>query len=524
MTGEGFGSGIIDLGGLQVCQITTFNKIWATYEGGPDNLGATFYEPSSIPNGYFMLGCYSQPNNGPLFGWILAGQDTTSDGGTLIEPTDYTLVWSSESLNIKQNANGYIWLPTPPNGYKAMGHVVTTSPEKPSLKKIRCVRSDLTDESEVGNWIWGQSTEIDENGFNVYELRPSTRGTLAQGVSVGTFLAQNKSNTSTNTIPLACLKNNTNTLSYMPNIKQIEALVQLYSPIIYCHPNETYLPSSVNWFFTNGALLYKKGDESDPVRIEPDGSNLPQGGSNDGEYWLDLPSDTNDKEKVMKGNLQSSKVYLHVKPMLGATFTDIVIWIFYPFNGPATAKLGLINVPLGRIGEHVGDWEHITLRISNFNGVLYKVYFSQHSSGAWVNSSMLQFHNASSNKFVAYSSLHGHANYSKPGLVMQGNELIGIRNDTDESDFVVDTGERYLIIAAENLEEIVEPAWVNYCRKWGPHVTYKLEDEIKKIEEDLPGELKTAFESLVDLIPNEVFEEDGPTGLKMKSNWSGDEI
>lgn len=131
ITGGGFGSGTIDLGGLQVYQTSTFKKVWATYEGGPDDLGATFFEPSPIPDGFSMLGCYSQPNNQPLFGYVLVGKDVEkTDSPTLKKPIDYSLVWSSESLTkTKQNGHGYIWLPTPPGDYKAVGHVVTTSPK-----------------------------------------------------------------------------------------------------------------------------------------------------------------------------------------------------------------------------------------------------------------------------------------------------------------------------------------------------------------------------------------------------------
>ncbi|KAK1382578.1 DUF946 domain-containing protein [Heracleum sosnowskyi] len=525
-TGNGFGSGIIDLEGLQVSQITSFRKIWATYEGGADNLGATFFEPSSVPDGFVMLGCYSQPNNRPLSGWVLVGKDENSrnppEKGALVRPTDYTLVWSSESMQIRQDGYGYIWLPVPPNGYVAVGYIVTTSKVKPSLDKIRCVRSDLTDESELHDWIWGQDTEISEDGFNVYGLRPRIRGTKAQGVCVGTFIIQN--NTTSSSSSLACLKNNNfTTLSSAPNIENVKALLQIYSPKVYLHPDEKYLPCSVNWFFENGALLYKEGDESSPVRIEPNGSDLPQGGSNDDEYWLDLPIDHAAKERVKKGDLQSSEAYIHIKPMLGATFTDLAIWIFYSFNGPTTAKLGLVDVPLGRIGEHVGDWEHLTLRISNFSGVLDRVFFSQHSGGTWIDSSLLEYDNGT-NKPVAYSSLNGHALYYKPGLVLQGNELVGIRNDTSKSDKVMDVGEKYSIVSDDIRDEVVQPAWLNYNRKWGPKITYQLGKEIEKIQEKLPGELKTLFKSLVNLIPSEVFEEEGPTGSNMKDNWRGDEV
>jgi hypothetical protein len=518
-TGEGFGNGIINLGsGLQVCQVVSLNKIWATNEGGPDNLGATFFEPSQMPQGFSMLGCYSQPNNRMLHGWVLAGKDET--GEALTKPVDYTLVWSSESLQIKQEGVGYIWLPTPLDGYKALGCVVTTSPEKPSLEKVRCVRSDLTDDCQIDKWIWGQGKESDPNGFNVFSLRPSNRGTQAMGVSVGTFVAQNTTSAS---ISLACLKNIESNLSCMPTLDQVQAIFQAYSPRIYFHPDEEYLPSSARWYFTNGALLYKKDEESKPVPIESTGSNLPQGGSNDGSYWLDLPVEEAARERVKRGDLQDCQVYLHIKPMLGATFTDIVAWLFYPFNGPGRAKVELITVPLGKTGQHVGDWEHVTLRISNFNGQLCGIYLSAHSGGTWYDASELEFQDG--NKAVIYSSLNGHAMYAKPGLVLQGSGNIGIRNDTAKSNKFIDTGARFSVVSAEYMgSSIVEPPWLNYLRKWGPNITYDLAEEAETVEKLLPGKLKSAFDKFVKSLPKEIFGEEGPTGPKLKRNWTGDEV
>ncbi|KAL9376784.1 hypothetical protein Peur_030904 [Populus x canadensis] len=517
--GEGFGNGIINLGsGLQVCQVVSLNKIWATNEGGPDNLGATFFEPSQMPQGFSMLGCYSQPNNRMLHGWVLAGKDET--GEALTKPVDYTLVWSSESLQIKQEGVGYIWLPTPLDGYKALGCVVTTSPEKPSLEKVRCVRSDLTDDCQIDKWIWGQGKESDPNGFNVFSLRPSNRGTQAMGVSVGTFVAQNTTSAS---ISLACLKNIESNLSCMPTLDQVQAIFQAYSPRIYFHPDEEYLPSSARWYFTNGALLYKKDEESKPVPIESTGSNLPQGGSNDGSYWLDLPVEEAARERVKRGDLQDCQVYLHIKPMLGATFTDIVAWLFYPFNGPGRAKVELITVPLGKTGQHVGDWEHVTLRISNFNGQLCGVYLSAHSGGTWYDASELEFQDG--NKAVIYSSLNGHAMYAKPGLVLQGSGNIGIRNDTAKSNKFIDTGARFSVVSAEYMgSSVIEPPWLNYLRKWGPNITYDLAEEAETVEKLLPGKLKSAFDKFVKSLPKEIFGEEGPTGPKLKRNWTGDEV
>ncbi|RZS25996.1 hypothetical protein BHM03_00059284, partial [Ensete ventricosum] len=511
--GGEFAQGIIDLGGLEVCQVSTFTQVWATHEGGRDGLGATFFKPSTVPSGFSVLGYYAQPNNQPLFGWVLVGRDS-GDGHTLAQPSDYTLVWGSQSSNINQDGRGYFWLPTPPEGYHAVGLVVTNSSEKPSVEEVRCVRSDLTDEPESDAYIW--STD----GFSVDSLRPATRGINALGVSVGTFIG--RANGAATSATLACLKNRKANFSSMPNLSQVETLMQAYSPWIYFHPDEVYLPSSVSWFFDNGALLYQKGNQN-PTPIDSGGSNLPQGDSNDGAYWIDLPDDDGQKNKIKIGDLSSTKLYLHIKPMLGATFTDVVIWIFYPFNGPAKAKVELFNVSLGKIGEHVGDWEHLTLRISNFTGELWRLYFAEHSSGTWVDASQLDFQGG--NKPVGYSSLHGHAMYSKPGLVLLGNSKlgIGIRNDTAKGNSI-DSGRSFEVVAAEYMgSAVTEPAWLNYMREWGPKISYDISHELKKMGKLLPGKLRSRLESIIKSLSDEVLGEEGPTGPKEKSSWAMDE-
>ncbi|RZC82097.1 hypothetical protein C5167_044884 [Papaver somniferum] len=200
INGGGFGSGRINLGGLEVRQISTFNKIWAIQEGGPDNLGASFFEPSPIPRGYFSLGSYCQPNNQPLYGWVLVGKD---DGciksPSLAIPVDYKLIWSSENSNLKQDGIGYMWSPVPPEGYNAIGNIVTNSRDKPDLGKIRCVRSDLTDSCEHASIVWGR------DGINIYNLRPTSRGPQALGVSVGTFTTETDGNITPSSSTMSCL-------------------------------------------------------------------------------------------------------------------------------------------------------------------------------------------------------------------------------------------------------------------------------------------------------------------------------
>ncbi|XP_050898781.1 hypothetical protein At1g04090-like [Lathyrus oleraceus] len=347
-------------------------------------------------------------------------------------------------------------------------------------------------------------------------------GTHGPGIRAGTFVGDY--GLGDNRTPfVSCLKNLNSISKIMPNEKQIEAILQVYSPNLYLHSDEEYLPSSVNWFFSNGALLYKKGDALNPIPIQQNGTNLPQDQVYDDAYWIDLPVDDENKDRVKQGNLESAESYVHVKPMFGGTFTDIVMWIFYPFNGPARAKLEFLDIKLGKIGEHVGDWEHVTLRISNFDGQLWHMYFSQHAKGEWVDSSKLEFQNDSTKRPNVYASLHGHAAYPHGGLVLNGKNGVGIRDDTDKGSNVMDM-RKYALIFADYLGSVEEPAWLKFFREWGPRVDYKLDEELRKLEEFLPGKLKEGFENIIKGLPKELLGEEGPTGPKVKITWNGEEI
>ncbi|CAL9154070.1 unnamed protein product [Musa hybrid cultivar] len=522
-----FAKGRICIGELEVVQITKFKRIWSCFSSKEKSKGAVFYEPLEIPNGFFSFGHYSQRCDQPLHGFVLVAREnaefqSVADLPALQKPLDYTLVWSSDDFTEESHVGcGYFWLPIPPEGYRALGYLVTSGPNKPSVVEVRCVRSDLTDTCDAHELMIDMETIFPELPCQVWKMRPSSRGLLGTGVSVGTFCC-NTDSTSEDVLNICCLKNCDSSLKAMPNLEQMHALIKHYGPTLMFHPKEVYLPSSVSWFFKKGATLYKKGIKLGEI-IDSEGSNLPLGGTNDGEYWIDLPDD--DRNNLVKrGNIGSAELYVHVKPALGGTFTDIAMWIFCPFNGPATIKVGMANFPLNKIGQHVGDWEHYTLRISNFTGELWSIYFSQHSGGEWIDACGLEFFGG--NRAVVYSSKSGHASFPHPGNYLQGSEKlgIGVRNDTARSSLFVDSSTRYQIVAAEHLGDAVEqPFWLQYMREWGPTITYNSRSELDKILSFLPFTLRFTVENIFDSLPMELYGEEGPTGPKEKNNWVGDE-
>lgn len=532
--GQGFATGRICLGEIEVLRITEFQSIWSCNWLHGKTKVLTFYKPVGIPDGFFCLGHYCQPNDQPLRGHVLVACIATSpeeevgsihepllDLPALKKPLNYTLICSSET---QHNGCGYFWLPNPPVGYKAMGFVVNDKPEQPELEEVRCVRVDLTESCETCDLLLASDSKSSKYPFQVWNTRPCKRGMLCRGVSVGTFYCTTYLDPEEE-LDIACLKNFDSTLHAMPNLNQIHALIKHYGPTVFFHPDEVYLPSSVQWFFKNGALLYQDGNQmGEPIDYR--GSNLPSGETNDGAFWIDLPNDDEARGNLKNGNLESAELYVHVKPALGGTFTDIMMWVFCPFNGPATIKVGLMSIAMSKIGEHVGDWEHFTLRVSNFTGELWSTFFSQHSGGEWVDAFNLEF--IEGNKPIVYSSKSGHASFPHPGTYLQGSSKlgIGVRNDAARSKFFVDSSTKYQIIAAEYLGDgiIKEPCWLDYMREWGPTIVYDSRSEIDKLIDLLPLFVRFSVENIFELFPTELYGEDGPTGPKEKDNWAGDEI
>ncbi|KAK0582113.1 hypothetical protein LWI29_021613 [Acer saccharum] len=532
--GEGFASGRINLGEIEVSKISKFEFIWSSNLPQNTRKGVSFYKPVGIPDGFSTLGHYCQFNDHPLRGSVLVAREVAFEPEAahvsspvnslpLCKPLDFTLVWSSdEGSDGNYEGCGFFWLPQPPEGYKCLGFLVTNTPQKPELDEVRCIRTDLTDKCEPYRLILNTSSRLSSFPFRVWSVRPCHQGMLSRDVSVGTFFCSSYWITGEE-LNISCLKNLNPRLHAMPNREQIHALIKHYGPTVFFHPDEVYLPSSVSWFFEKGALLYKTGDVIGEA-IDSIGSNLPGGGINDGEFWIDLPSD-NRRKSVKCGNLESAKLYVHVKPAVGGTFTDIAMWVFCPFNGPATLKVGMMNIALSKIGQHVGDWEHFTLRICNFTGELWSIYFSQHSGGEWVDAYDLEY--IEGNKAIVYSSKSGHASFPHPGTYIQGSDKlgIGIRNDAFRSKFYLDSSTHYELVAAEYLGDgvVTEPCWLQFMREWGPKIVYDSRSELDKIIKRLPVMFRYSVENIFNKLPVELYGEAGPTGPKEKNNWVGDE-
>ncbi|KAL0298587.1 UNVERIFIED_CONTAM: hypothetical protein Sradi_6518500 [Sesamum radiatum] len=194
----------------------------------------------------------------------------------VVKITEFEKIWSCSSLSRKANAVTFYKPVGIPDGYSSLGHYC-----QPSDRKLRgyvlvakCISSDESQGSKSVSpaltkplnytLVWSSNSHGNEYGYIWLPNPPE--GYKPTGFVVTTSLKS----------------------QILKKFMHSSAL----RPTVYFHPDEAFLPSSVSWFFENGALLYKDGKDKG-LAIDSKGSNLPGGGRNDGRFWLDLPVDNN---------------------------------------------------------------------------------------------------------------------------------------------------------------------------------------------------------------------------------------
>ncbi|PWA90017.1 vacuolar protein sorting-associated protein 62 [Artemisia annua] len=318
-----------------------------------------------------------------------------------------------------------------------------------------------------------------------------------------------------------------------PTIEEIKVMISTFAPLIYFHPEEEFFRSSVSWFFKNGARIV----DPKPHVIINDGDNLPHNGSLDSAF-LDLPSDQPLHDMVKNGSLTNTVAYIHAKPGVTGNYTDVVIWLYYHFNGAAKFQFGPLTFKLMKVGEHVGDWEHIRLRIDNISGSLSSIYLSQHAKGKWIPANEFEYIDG---RPVVYASLHGHAFYNAPiktiiynaedlldatdkqilirifksaylrNLSLFSFNVVGPVDEAAKSDHVFDilaSSLNYEIVSLDyDADSVVPPPWLDYTGRWGPRINIEWKKHARLVITllPIPSYVKLIALGVVNKLPQELF-------------------
>ncbi|QRV92489.1 vacuolar protein sorting-associated protein TDA6 [Ceratobasidium sp. AG-Ba] len=144
---------------------------------------------------------------------------------------------------------------------------------------------------------------------------------------------------------------------------EVIALAQKYAPQFRLTPNEKYFPSSVEHMLPHYKVYDNNGKQIANQPSPLTTSNLDTIVGKGASTWLTV-SDTS--ASYLNGlNPASNKVpvYTFAVPKEGG-IVDIFYWIFFPFN------LGKKIIALGQVGNHIGDWERMTVRTRNGKSLL----------------------------------------------------------------------------------------------------------------------------------------------------------
>ena len=290
----------------------------------------------------------------------------------------------------------------------------------------------------------------------------------------------------------------------------LEKIVHQFAPIAYFDSKEKYFPTSAEDFIHNC-----------------DEENRDDG--------LGLKLKNHDPE-TLAGNLADAKVYVNVKMHPEDEYIDIQYWFLYAYNGPGTLYVKEASFPhykslgdhdLAPCGEHEGDWEHITARVSFDGTTLKEVYFSQHDTGQWISASDL----GNPDRPTFYASKFGHAAYADEGrnyshfVSMLKIWEFRLVNDTSDPDQSVDAQGRCQIIGIHKDDtdifdqyQIDKPDWMKYTGRWGAKIT------VETPAPNIPG-VKVAVKEILEKmgIYGECCQLFGPTPPWEKSSWTGEE-
>jgi hypothetical protein len=230
------------------------------------------------------------------------------------------------------------------------------------------------------------------------------------------------------------------------------------------------------------------------------------------------------------GNLRRAKATVRVLPA-GTFSTELQFWFFYPYNGPARVRVRAASGSahdnwLKQSGRHYGDWELVSIIVSNSVTELESVYMSRHSGGETFHLGRDGEYRSARNsrrtletrsrRPIVYSAVSSHAHYPSPGIfeyerVHSTYWVLGTASAdlfdraTAGVPFNAYEEGNYRIVSSDMPGfEVTEPTWLDYSGPWGQYE--RLSDKIT-----FKGIRVHSYEEVGQ----------GPSGPKRKREWHG---
>lgn len=406
--------------------------------GGDRDL--SIWRPNPIA-GYHSLGDVAVSGYTAPGGYLVK-----DDGDLLAAPTDYVFKWNDSGSGGDRDVS--LWHPVAPQGYKCLGTITGNGYAKPSTNQMRCIKSEYVLHGK-GTFVWNDSGTGSDRDGSIWSINASDY----RGQSVGAFIAQPNY-----TLGGEYWSINMSALNGV-QIGDVTAWhATEYAPRVYLSGQEKYFPDAVEPFLAN------THEETHNGRVHLVTNQA-----------LGCDSCTDPAFLDGKNPAEASvPVYTFIvpKPVVGPNVTDVVYFFWSPYNNGKRICIGAYIDGLGCIGgystfgNHVGDWEHMTIRF--VNGLPNKVYMSQHGWGeefVWGHSEVQMM----GNHPVVYSALGSHATYPAAARysyrdLPNGDALV----DYTAATIAWDTWNSLVIIPWQPAGTFTgDLEWLNFSGAWG---------------------------------------------------------
>ena len=256
-------------------------------------------------------------------------------------------------------------------------------------------------------------------------------------------------------------------------VEQWKEIAEAFCPKVHLatrpyFPNqpEDYQPCSLEWFLQHSKLNIPNRPSIQHPSVQDLLANNQSGTQ---AALLD--------SRYRSGDLGTAKIFAHIRRAPhDLLFVDIQYWFFYAYNGA---------VPIQPFfGNHEGDWEHITVRVSNWWSSIDKisvegVFFAAHgySDGRWITKAASSpekdryaFVKGTRHPIV-FSAYNTHASYESAGIQWREATWYFLQDFTSEDGPVWGpTGVAELVALAPDLVRgapFTDAPWLQFRGRWG---------------------------------------------------------
>ena len=204
-------------------------------------------------------------------------------------------------------------------------------------------------------------------------------------------------------------------------------VIQKYTPTIYLHPYDKHHPMAVEEFLSENSMLDASGNVLKRGLTPADLATYSSSTNYLSFTNNTFPSASNDFESgdpIVPGTSSGwgqSNAPIYVKTIDYGTYIDLKFYMFYGINGFQTFQAGIIvnfkTQPYlfdwANFALHEGDWEHVTVRISEDTTHLLGVFYSQHGNAAWITNPAMDGTHP-----IVYSAWDNHANFPVSDIII----------------------------------------------------------------------------------------------------------